>query len=59
MNPDQLWKTTMNPDNRKLIRVTIEDAASAEKQVSTLMGDNAASRKKWINENVDFDMKDM
>ena len=59
MNPDQLWKTTMNPADRKLIRVTIEDAASAEKQVSTLMGDNAASRKKWINENVDFDMKDM
>lgn len=59
MNADQLWETTMNPAVRKMIRVSIEDAAMAEKQVSILMGDNASSRKKWIDTNVDFDMVDM
>lgn len=59
MNADQLWETTMDPKNRKLVKVTIEDAAMAEKQVSTLMGDNANARKKWINENVDFTLVDM
>ena len=58
MNADQLWETTMDPNNRKFIKVTIEDAALAEKQVSILMGDNASARKKWINENVDFNMLD-
>ncbi|WEK83195.1 MAG: DNA topoisomerase IV subunit B [Mycoplasma sp.] len=59
MNADQLWLTTMNPQNRKLVKVTINDAAMAEKQVSTLMGDNVESRKKWINENVDFNNEDL
>ncbi len=59
MNADQLWETTMNPENRKLIQVTINDAAMAERQVSTLMGDNSDARKKWINENVDFTLVDM
>ena len=58
MNADQLWETTMNPNNRKFIKVTIDDAALAEKQVSILMGDNPSARKKWINENVDFNMLD-
>ena len=58
MNADQLWETTMDPKNRKFIRVTIEDAALAEKQVSILMGDNASARKKWIDENVDFNLLD-
>jgi topoisomerase IV subunit B len=54
MNPDQLWDTTMNPDTRTLVRVTIEDAASAEKQVTVLMGSRAEPRKNWITANVHF-----
>jgi topoisomerase-4 subunit B len=54
MNPDQLWETTMNPDSRTLLQVQIEDAAKAERRVSTLMGDKVDPRKRWIIENVDF-----
>ena len=54
MNPDQLWDTTMNPETRTLVRVTIEDAASAEKQVTVLMGSRAEPRKNWITANVHF-----
>lgn len=54
MNPDQLWETTMNQDTRTLLQVQIEDAAKAERRVSTLMGDKVDPRKRWIVENVDF-----
>ena len=48
MNPDQLWETTLNPESRTLLQVTIEDAAKAEKMVSLLMGDVVEPRKKYM-----------
>lgn len=54
MNPEQLWETTMDPATRTLLQVHIEDAAKAERRVSTLMGDKVDPRKRWIIENVDF-----
>ena len=54
MNPEQLWETTMDPANRSLVRVTIDDAAEAEKMITVLMGDNIDARKQYIIENADF-----
>lgn len=58
MNADQLAETTMNPETRTLIRVTINDASLAERRVSVLMGDSVAPRKEWIEENVEFSLED-
>ena len=58
MNADQLAETTMNPETRSLIRVTIEDASLVEKRVSVLMGDSVEPRKEWIEENVEFSLED-
>ena len=58
MNADQLWETTMDPDKRSLVKVSINDAALAEKRVSVLMGDKVEPRKDWIEENVDFTLAD-
>ena len=56
MNADQLWETTMNPDSRLLIRVTLDDEALSEKRLSTLMGAKVEPRRKWIESHVQFTM---
>ena len=48
MDPDQLWETTMEPQNRTLLQVNIEDAARAERVVSELMGEQVEPRKEFI-----------
>ncbi|WP_395409112.1 DNA topoisomerase IV subunit B [Levilactobacillus parabrevis] len=58
MDAEQLWDTTMDPDNRTLIRVQIDDAALAERRVTTLMGDKVEPRRKWIENNVQFTLED-
>ncbi len=58
MNADQLWETTMDPKNRALVQVTIEDAAEAEKLVSVLMGDAVDLRREYIIEHADFNKVD-
>ena len=58
MNADQLWETTMDPETRTLIQVTIDDVAQAEKRVSVLMGDKVEPRRKWIENNVKFTMEE-
>ena len=58
MDAEELYETTMNPLTRSLIKVSITDAALAEKRVSVLMGDKVEPRKEWIEENVDFSLED-
>ncbi len=58
MNPEQLWETTMDPEKRTLMQVTIDDAAQAEKMVTVWMGDNIDARKEYIAEHANFNRLD-
>ena len=58
MSAEQLWDTTMNPKTRTLIRVNIEDPLLVEYRVGVLMGKDTDVRKKWVEENVDFNVDD-
>ncbi len=54
MTAEQLWDTTMNPEKRVLVQITLDDVAEAEKMITTLMGDNIEARKQYITENANF-----
>ena len=58
MNPQQLKATTMDPKNRLLIQVNIDDPLAVENKVAVLMGKDADKRKKWLEQNVDFNEED-
>ena len=58
MNANQLWETTMNPETRTLVRVSLNDSRLAEKRISELMGERADLRRAWIEENVVFTLED-
>ncbi|MDD4797247.1 MAG: DNA topoisomerase IV subunit B, partial [Eubacteriales bacterium] len=58
MNPEQLWETTLSPEHRKLIRVSIEDAAEAERMVTILMGDKVEPRRAYISRHAYFNRAD-
>ena len=58
MNPSQLWDTTLDPEKRMLIRVTIEDGANAERLITTLMGDCVEDRKAYIQKHANFNKED-
>src|SRR5690606_2262022 len=54
MDPDELWKTTMDPQRRTLMRVGVEDAARSERIFGLLMGNSAADRRGWIEDNAQY-----
>ncbi|MFN2363923.1 MAG: hypothetical protein ABR596_06455 [Halarsenatibacteraceae bacterium] len=53
MNPDQLWRTTMDPDNRKLMKIEIEDSLKADDIFTRLMGKDTSLRKEFIFNNAE------
>ena len=58
MSAEQLWETTMNPATRNLIQVTVEDAAKAERMITTLMGDKVDGRKEFLAKYANFNKRD-
>lgn len=58
MNPEQLWETTMDPTKRALMKVTLDDAAEADRIIVTLMGQSPDARKQYIYDNADFNRQD-
>ena len=58
MDPPQLWETTLNPETRTLMQVTIEDAAEADRLITVLMGDEVQARKQYIFDHADFNKTD-
>jgi len=62
MMPEELWRTTMDPERRRLKRVTVRDAAEADRMFSVLMGSNIAPRRQFISEHatsLDWDALDL
>ena len=58
MDAEQLWETTMNPNNRMLVRVGIEDIGDSEQRIKVLMGDDVEPRRDWIDKHVSFVTED-
>jgi DNA gyrase subunit B len=59
MNPIQLWETTLNPSNRRMVQVNVEDAVEAEQKLKILMGNQVEPRRDFLMENIVFTQDDL